>query len=716
MKAQMTDELYVVRSFIEHFSSYKNKKIVIYGKGPKTKQILDACPDYNIEGLMDGTLSGGYIHNKKILTPDEVAVIKPDVVVVVAKVESMAIIYKRIGEFCYNHKLPLFGINGKDLFDYYGIGTFRSINSPYFSKSEEELKAQIQEHEIISFDIFDTLIMRKTYNPLDVFEIVGSKAKRLGLIFDDFFGLRRKAEMENPVREVNLYEIYNEFQRLTGITDAEREQLCDLEIEVEKQVLIRRDKMVEIFEYAKQTGKSVYLISDMYLPQQVVEQILADLGIVGYKKLYLSNTLRQAKWCGLFERFKKEVPGKSYLHIGDNEEADGNYGRQAGIDVYLIKKAVDMLEISSYVSIKKNLKNTNGRSLVGLFASRAFNDPFCLYHTDGRLEVSRVGDVGYLFTGALLTTFVLWIVESMKNGDYEDILFSARDGYLLIKLYQFALETLGLDRLPKGIYFQTSRKVCAAASMQNETDIEWLARVPTYNSYEQMMHDRFEVPVEEVLPYDWDHETDVFSYAMKHCDKIYRSSRRIRMNYWKYMDKIGLRMGTKYAFLDFCATGTCQYFLGKVVPYQLQGLYFCRYFCDGNIVNQISADALFENYAFYAAESYFYEHYLFLETIMTSPDPTLTSIDDQGEPVYGAEERSEEQRQYVKDMHEAIEAFFKDYVSCLYVPEQGIDKEIADRLFSFTGSGYTKLECETLSHLELEDGLGRGTIKIPEVN
>ena len=101
---------------------------------------------------------------------------------------------------------------------------------------------------------------------------------------------------------------------------------------------------------------------------------------------------------------------------------------------------------------------------------------------------------------------------------------------------------------------------------------------------------------------------------------------------------------------------------------------------------------------------------------MTSPDPTLTSIDDQGEPVYGAEERSEEQRQYVKDMHEAIEAFFKDYVSCLYVPEQGIDKEIADRLFSFTGSGYTKLECETLSHLELEDGLGRGTIKIPEVN
>lgn len=712
----MTDELYVVRSFIEHFSCYKDKKIVIYGKGPKTKQILDACPDYNIEGLMDGTLKGGYIHNKKILSPDEVAVIKPDIVVVVAKVESTAIVYQRIGKFCYDHAIPLYGINGKNLYEYYGVGEFHSINSPYFLKSEEELKAQIRSHEIISFDIFDTLIMRKTFNPLDVFEIVGSKARRLGLVFEDFFGLRRKAEMENPIQEVNLYEIYDEFQRLTGITDAQKEQLCNLEIEVEKQVLIQRAKMVEIFEYAKRIGKKVYLISDMYLPQPVIEEILTELGIQGYEKLYLSNTLRQAKWSGLFKRFKEEVPGESYLHIGDNEDADGNYGSQAGLDVYLIKKAVDMLELSSYAPITRILNNTNGRSLVGLFIARVFNDPFILGQTDGRPGTNAVEDMGYLFTGALLTTFILWIVECMKKGDYEDILLSARDGYLLIKLYRFALDTLGLEKLPRGIYFQTSRKVCAAASMDNEIDIGWLSRVPTYCSYEKMMHERFEIPEAEVLPYDWDHETDVFSYALKHKDKIYRSSRRIRMNYWKYMEQIGLHMGSKYAFLDFCATGTCQYFLGKIAPYELHGLYFCRYFCEGNIVNQVSADGLFKNYAFYATESYFYEHYLFLETIMTSFEPTLVSFDGQGNPVYGVGERSKEQLQYVKDMHEAIKAYFEEYVSCLYVPEQEIDKEIADRLFSFMGSGYTRLECEALNHLELEDGLGRGSIKIPKIN
>ena len=44
----MTDELYVIHSFEKHFSEYKHKKIVIYGKGPKTKLILDVFPDYNI--------------------------------------------------------------------------------------------------------------------------------------------------------------------------------------------------------------------------------------------------------------------------------------------------------------------------------------------------------------------------------------------------------------------------------------------------------------------------------------------------------------------------------------------------------------------------------------------------------------------------------------------------------------------------------------------
>ena len=41
--------------------------------------------------------------------------------------------------------------------------------------SRAELIHAISEHEIISFDVFDTLIMRKTLYPEDVFEIVQNR-------------------------------------------------------------------------------------------------------------------------------------------------------------------------------------------------------------------------------------------------------------------------------------------------------------------------------------------------------------------------------------------------------------------------------------------------------------------------------------------------------------------------------------------------------------
>ena len=44
---------------------------------------------------------------------------------------------------------------------------------------KQELINKIQDYEIISFDVFDTLIMRKTMFPVDVFDIISQKIKRI---------------------------------------------------------------------------------------------------------------------------------------------------------------------------------------------------------------------------------------------------------------------------------------------------------------------------------------------------------------------------------------------------------------------------------------------------------------------------------------------------------------------------------------------------------
>ncbi len=702
----MTDELYVIHSFEKHFSEYKHKKIVIYGKGPKTKLILDVFPDYNIVGLMDPNIMEGVIHGKRMLTYEEVKAMKIDMIIVVGQVPTTGIVYERIGKFCLENHIQLFGINGKNLFEYYGTGIISPIESPYFCVSEKELKAQIDSHEVISFDIFDTLIMRKTLNPLDVFDIVGDRAAKLGIQIPEFKKLRRKAEMENPQTEVNIYEIYDEFQRITGISTDKKEALRNLEIAVEKQVLIPREKMVEIFRYALEQKKRVFLISDMYIPGKIVAEILTGLGISGYEDLMVSCDYRQAKWNTLFATFKEKAQGKSYLHIGDNDYIDDECARNNGLDTFPIKSAYALMKMSTYGNIEPLLQTINEKSLVGLCISRIFNNPFSMYHSEGRPKLEKVGDLGYIIAGPLLTVFVLWLIRQVKGEEYDDLLLSSRDGFIIQKLYNKAKDVLKLENIPKGIYFETSRRACAMAAMETEKDIEWLGNVRCSYSPEQMMQDRFGLDSEDILPYIDGKYENLLEYVMEHKEKIYESSKHMRENFWKYMHRLGLEIGKKYALMDFCAVGTSQYFLQKFAPFQLEGLYLCRYHSDYNMVNSVNAKGMFDNPAFYAVESYFYEYYLFMETVMTSFDPSLACFDQDGYPVYAKEERSDVQLQYVKDMHQAIEEYFSDYIESVYIENQEISEKVADKTYNWMAKGYSRNDWKTLDEFLLVDSLG----------
>ena len=48
------EEKYVVDSFLNIFSKYKEKRIALYGTGANTKIILNNVSGFNFVGLMDG--------------------------------------------------------------------------------------------------------------------------------------------------------------------------------------------------------------------------------------------------------------------------------------------------------------------------------------------------------------------------------------------------------------------------------------------------------------------------------------------------------------------------------------------------------------------------------------------------------------------------------------------------------------------------------------
>ena len=99
--------------------------------------------------------------------------------------------------------------------------------------------------------------------------------------------------------------------------------------------------------------KKIYLISDMYLPQRIIAQLLRKCGYEGYEALYVSCEKGTAKSEALFDIYLKDRKRDGYkgcdcLHIGDNEIADIMNAKAAGMDAFPVMSAREMLESSSF--------------------------------------------------------------------------------------------------------------------------------------------------------------------------------------------------------------------------------------------------------------------------------------------------------------------------------------------------------------------------------
>ena len=256
------------------------------------------------------------------------------------------------------------------------------------------IKEKIKNSEVVSFDVFDTLIMRKVLFPEDVFELVERYAQKEGLKVSEYKKLRIRSDYENPHILPTIYEIYDYLQVLGNITEDVKRKLLNYEVEVEQNVLIRREDMMELFNYAVALGKPVYLISDMYLPKSILQSILKRLNIHEYKDIFISCEYKKSKQDGLYTVFKKNMCEESFIHIGDNIKSDIEAANHSGIEGFLIKSALELLKISTYSEILEYNLGLEERCLIGLAVSRLFNSPFTVLDNNRRPCITEAKDIG----------------------------------------------------------------------------------------------------------------------------------------------------------------------------------------------------------------------------------------------------------------------------------------------------------------------------------
>ncbi len=197
----------------------------------------------------------------------------------------------------------------------------------------------LKKYDVISFDIFDTLIERTCSVPADIFELTGEAVlgKDKALQFRaDRIEAEHNARHKKTDGEVNISDIYRE---LDSVYDAFSQQLIDEEQRQEINNCKKKASMYGFFQKCVKSDKLVLLVSDMYLPEQVIADMLGKCGIKGYDDIYISNCYNANKLTGkLFEQVMDErgIDRKKIIHIGDSVKADYLGARKAGIRSILI--------------------------------------------------------------------------------------------------------------------------------------------------------------------------------------------------------------------------------------------------------------------------------------------------------------------------------------------------------------------------------------------
>ena len=465
-----------------------------------------------------------------------------------------------------------------------------------------DLKSLIEntKPELISFDLFDTLVNRPLEAPADLYGILEQRARLAGCDLPfDFAAKRLSAEIAArgsiDAEEIQLQDIYNCLVASEFISESTAQQVQKIEIETEVELSGVRVIGKQLFSLVEQTGIEICITSDMYLPKECIEQILEKNGYP-YNKIFLSSEFRKTKRTGaLFGHILREFNLKPdrVIHIGDNSSTDIRPAQLIGIKTFHIKKAIDNFRQNR--SVVPSISNKSDGSLlsrsitIGTIANKLFDDP-------GTAPLSSIsaGDpfrLGYAAVGPAVFDFCRWLQNSVIENGVDRLYFLSREGRILLDVFQI-LET----ETPSNVetrYLLASRRAIRVAALKSKSDIFQLydTVVDRNATVEAVLVHRFglqpDLHVDEAISQagfssgsikltQLDRETARarFMHLLELlADRILLMAEKERESYLAYLKSVGMLKHGKNAVVDVGWSANMQGDLHRLIQQDLQGYY-----------------------------------------------------------------------------------------------------------------------------------------------
>ncbi|WP_172294618.1 hypothetical protein [Pseudoruegeria sp. HB172150] len=596
----------------------------------------------------------------------------------------------------------------------------------------EPARPTLETAELVSFDVFDTLITRRYADPADVFVAIAAKASEIiGSQSTNFVDRRRAAERAATARanragreDPTLAEIYQSLLSC-DFDDPRVAELCAMEIAEELKSVLPRPVGAKLYQKARQAGRRIVLLSDMYLPRDTVESLLKHCGYEGWDDLYLSSEYGLTKRSGtLFRRLQDDtaLPVNGILHIGDNQRGDQAVPESLGIACRPLPKAIEIMRTAAPFLRKGTNRiaeaNTlNGSRMIALIAQRNYDEPASDPQTDA---LGRDAETfGYIALGPLLAGFSDWLNRRATERDIQTLGFLTREGPVM----RAAWEALFPQSAIKAKTVFASRRIVRPATIVNREQIARIFRDADpgrYRDWDEFLDVQFGVRdcSASRSGIDCDQLPDLTASIGPRASEVDHSNALstlqqpilqhaidARVNLRAYLDETGLS-GDRAGVVDIGYAGRVQAAFSQVTGADIAGFYAAKFRTADDILGSLPSQAYLVSGVTANDRAHgICRHRHVFETLLCAPGPSfvgIRKIDGQWQGIPAADSDTPQRDAFVTAAHAGAIRFVQDFAE-LYDASEEIPPSVATALLEAILDDPSRNLAEWLGALEFDD-------------
>lgn len=293
---------------------------------------------------------------------------------------------------------------------------------------EQKFYNLLKNVEIVSFDIFDTLLIRPYENPTDLFEHLEKISGKENFSKKRILAERKaRTKLEAGDEDIEFEDIYANIL-------PEYKSLQEEEIRREFETLKPNPIVKKLYELATSSGKTVIATSDMYLSEDFLKKVLDANGYKDIKHIYVSSKYKKCKGSkNLYKVIVEDlnVSPDKILHIGDNLISDYYRAKECGLQAILSPKIIDSC---SKIWSKRLDKIKNQNNSLEISVLKSFFAKKCLKGEN------YWHNLGYMLGGPFVVGYLEKISEQAKINNLDSLLFISRDGYVLSEAFKVLSE------------------------------------------------------------------------------------------------------------------------------------------------------------------------------------------------------------------------------------------------------------------------------------